>query len=240
MKKVYRVQRLAKKEEGAVIARIFWLSILSLVLIAVLFTVGLKFLGGFADFLSNVFKQDSTEEVSSNEVPAPPIVDSLPKATNTETITISGFSGSASKVEIYLDSSKAGEIDTQNGRFEFKDFRLSDGRNIISFKALSATGDSSDFSQTTTIVLDKEPPDLEITSPEDGKHFSGNNRITITGKTEADAQVFANNFLANVNSRGEFEVIIPLKLEGENKVEVKAVDEAGNIETKELKLHFNK
>jgi len=241
VKRVNRVQRIARHEEKTVVKRIFWLTIFSVVLVTMLFTVGLKFLGGFADFLDSIFKQDESQKTSAlNSSLSAPIIDSLPKATNEERITISGFSGNGSNVEIYRNSNKIDQTDTYDGRFEFKDFLLNRGKNEISLKAVSRNGESSDFSKTITVILDKEPPKLEISTPEDEQHFSGNNRVKIMGKTEPEAQVFAQGFLANVNSNGDFEITIPLESEGENKIEIKASDEAGNSETKLLRLHFKK
>ena len=239
MKRVNRVQRIARREEKSVVKRIFLLSVVSIVLIVFIFTIGINLLGNFADFLESIFESSDASQ-NSESAPVTPIIDTLPASTNQERIKVAGFSGNAAKVEIYLDLREVSEVETSDGRFEFNDFLLSRGENKISLKAINNNGDSSDFSKVATIFLDMEPPELQIDSPSDGQHFSGNNRVKITGKTEATAQVFAHGFLANVDANGEFEVTIPLEVEGENKIEIKAVDDAGNSETKELKLHFKK
>lgn len=239
MKRVNRLQKIAEHQEKAVISRIFWLTAVSVILIFVIFTIGVNFLGNFADFLGTFFKGSQSASENSDFVPPPPSVDSLPKATNNN-ITISGSSIGAAKVEIYRDSNKVDEVEIVDGKFEFKDFRLNDGDNNLLLKALSDSGNASDFSQAILIVLDTKEPDLEVESPKDDQNFSGNNRIKVIGKTETDVQVLVNNFLANVNSDGKFEVTIPLESEGENKIEVKAQDEAGNSKVKEIKVYFKK
>ncbi len=238
MRKINRVQRLAKREESAVIKRIFWLSVVSLILIVVIFTVGTSLLGKFADLLDKVFK-NNTNISQEGPAPPPPILDTLPHATNQDTITISGFSNNSSRAEIYNGSQLSGETNVDNDKFEFKDFKLNNGENKLTLKSFDANGKSSEFSQEVVVVLDKKSPNLEVTNPTDGQTFVQNNKIKVSGKTEKDAQVFANGFLANVDSSGNFDVSIPL-VEGENKIEVKALDDAGNTTKKEIKVEFKK
>jgi len=238
MKRTYRVQRLARKEESAVIKRIFWLSVISIVIVVIIFTVGISFLGKFADFLDNVFGNNTTV-VSEGETPLPPVADTLPPTTNQHLITVSGFSTNSSKVEIYNFGQLVDEISVDNSKFEFKDFRLDEGENKLSLKSFSPEGKTSDFSQEIIIIFDNKPPDLEVENPTDGQIFLQNNKIGVNGKTENNAQVFANGFLANVSTDGNFEVSIPL-VEGENKIEIKAQDDAGNNTTVELKVEFKK
>lgn len=141
-------------------------------------------------------------------------------------------------MEIYLNSINVGETEVVGGKFEFKNFRLKNGENKISLKAINQAGKASGFSQELTILLDKDEPDLKIESPQEDQTFSGNNKIKVSGETEKDAQVLANGFLANVDFNGKFEVTIPLN-EGENNIEVKAQDEAGNSKIVEIKVNFN-
>lgn len=238
MKRAYRVQRLARKEESAVIKRIFWLSVISVVIVIVIFTIGIPLLGKFADLLDNFFG-DNTNTVSGGETPLVPVVDTLPASTNQRTITVSGFSTNSSKVEIYNFGQLVNETNVDNSKFEFKDFSLDEGENKLSLKSFSVDEKSSDFSREIVIIFDNKPPDLEVENPTDGQIFLQNNKIKVNGKTENNAQVFANGFLANVSADGKFEVSIPL-VEGENKIEIKAQDDAGNITTAELKVEFKK
>ncbi|OGD97213.1 hypothetical protein A3A49_02425 [Candidatus Curtissbacteria bacterium RIFCSPLOWO2_01_FULL_38_11b] len=238
MKRIYRVQRLARKEESAIIKRIFYLSIISVALVIVIFTIGIPLLGRFADLLDSVFN-NNTSTISEGEIPLPPAVDTLPPTTNQLTITISGFSTNSLKVEIYKSGQLIDETNVDNGKFEFKDFRLDDGENRLSFRSINASGKSSDYTPEVVIILDKEPPDLEIQNPTEGQIFIENNKIKVSGKTEKNAQVFASGFLANVNNDGNFEVFISL-VEGENKIEVKAIDDAQNTTIKEIKVEFKR
>ncbi|MEK7581149.1 MAG: hypothetical protein AAB512_02580 [Patescibacteria group bacterium] len=239
MRKVNRIERLARREEKNIIKRIFFLSIISVILIFVIFTVGISALGKFADLVDAVFKNKAPAVKTDYSGLLAPILDSLPDATNSARLKISGFSSDGDKVEVYLQNEKVGETSITGGKFSYEDLTLSDGENELALKVVGAGGAASDLSSTVKIILDKKEPALEVSSPSDGQTFLENNRIKIEGETEKDAQVYANGFLANVSADGKFDVTIPLT-EGENQIEVKALDEAGNAKIAKLKVNFKK
>ena len=237
VKRNYRVERLARKEEKLIVKRIFTLSIFSVILIIVLFTLGIPVLGKFADFLDSAFKKDSTTTQETSIV-NPPRFDTFAKKTNQERITIWGFAPSGGKVELYKDGEISDTVDVVDGRFEFKDFRLSRGENRLKVRSVEENK-TSDFSDEENVLLDMVEPQLEVTSPVDDQTFEQNNRVKVTGKAEKDTQVFANGFLANVDTEGNFEVTVPIS-EGDSEIEVKAQDEAGNTKIVKVKVHFRK
>lgn len=239
MSKINRRQRLAGREERDVIKRIFVLSVISLFIIVLFFTTGIPFLGKFADLMDSVFGKNKQDAIVSTASAQTPIIDTLPKFTNNSSITVTGFSSNAVKIELYLEGQKIGETTIDSGRFRYENLKLQEGENNISAKALDANNLASDFSEPVKIVFSSKEPKLEVTSPSESQEFSGNNRIKVEGATQKDAQVFANGFLANVSVEGKFDVTIPL-VEGENKIEIKAVDEAGNTKTTTVKVVFRK
>lgn len=231
-----RLQKLAKKEESKAVKRIFYLFIVSFVLIVFLFTVGVQILGKFADFLEIIFKKDGTSE--QNTSLGIPILDSLPEATNSAKLSVSGFATNGQKIEIYLNDQRISETNIEGGKFVYDDLTLVKGENKISVKS-AQDNQLSDFSQVKTVIFDNDEPSLEISNPQEGQIFSGDRRIKVSGKTEKDAQVYANGFLASVSSSGDFEVQVPLN-EGENTIEIKAVDEAGNSKAQTRKVQYKK
>lgn len=238
MKRINRLERLAKKEEKAVVRRIFFLTIVSFVLIIFAFTQGISILGKFADILDGVFKgKDSSQE--SEALPSVPVLDPLPPATNSDNLTVSGFTTNSVKVEVWVNGEKSKEVEVSDSKFKADEVRLTEGENIIAAKSLSAVGAESDFSQELKIVFDKKEPELEVRTPTENQNFSGNNKIKVEGKTEENVQIFANGFLANVDSGGEFDVTVVLA-DGENTIEVKAVDEAGNVKELKIKVVYHK
>jgi len=239
IKRTPRLERLSRREERKVVKRIVYLSVFSIILAVFLITLGIPLLGKFADFLNLVFRKNEISQVVTNSKPRPPIIDLLPQATNSANLMISGFSEDDTKVVIYNDSQNAGETKVENGKFQFENLKLTDGQNEISAKAISKSGKESDFSQGVKVILDKEPPKLEVDTPSEGQSFSQDNRIKVSGKTDKNAQVYANGFLASVTADGNFEVLVPV-LEGETTIEIKAIDDAGNTKIETRKVNFKK
>ncbi len=239
MRKINRIERIARREEKNTIKRILILSVVSVVLIFLLLTLGVSLLGKLTDLLSVVFKGKASVSATDNSIVQAPILDPIPQATNSAQLKITGFSSDGKKVEVYKNGDKVGDTTVDGGRFSYEDITLSAGNNDITLKAVGNTGSTSDFSQVATIIFNKKEPLLSVDTPTDGQNFSGNNRIKVAGQSQKNAQVFANGFLANVNSDGKFDVTIPLT-DGENNIEVKALDEAGNVKTLKLKVNFQK
>lgn len=237
MKRTLRVQRLARKEERVLIKKIFTLSIFSIILIVFILTLGISFLGKFADLLSSVLGGKDSQSSAQSSVD-PPRLDQLSEATNSADFTVSGFARSG-KVKIVINDEEVGEADVIDGKFSYENILLDDDLNEIKAKVVGENGKESDFSDVVEIVLDTKEPKLEVESPSGDQSFSGNNRIKVSGATEADSQVYANGFLASVNSDGKFEVSIPL-VEGENTIEIKAIDDAGNVKVEKRKVGFRK
>ena len=238
-KRTSRIERLSRKEETKVVKRIVYLSIFSIILAVFLITLGIPILGKFADFLNLVFRKNEISQVDTKSTPRVPILDILPQATNSASLAISGFSQDETKVVIYNDLQNVGEAEVESGKFQFENLKLKDGQNEISAKAISKSGKESDFSGSVKIILDKEPPKLEVDTPSEGQSFSQDNRIKVSGKTDKEAQVYANGFLASVTADGNFEVLVPV-LEGETTIEIKATDDAGNTKVETRKVNFKK
>lgn len=239
MRKINRIERIARREEKNTIKRILILSVISLALVVLLLTVGVSVLGKLTDLMGLVFKGKTSVSTTENVTLQPPILDGIPQATNSAQLKITGFSSDGKKVEVYKNGDKVGDAAVDGGRFSYEDITLSTGSNDITLKAVGDTGSTSDFSRAETIVFAKKEPTLNVDTPTDGQNFSGNNRIKVSGQVDKNTQVFANGFLANVGSDGKFDVTIPL-MDGENNIEVRAQDEAGNIKTVKLKVNFQK
>ncbi len=240
MKRTSRLYRLSQREEKATVKKIVYLFVVSLLLLIFIFTLGISLLGKFADFLDVVFKKNASSQTSMNiTVPQAPVLDSLPSATNSARLSVSGFSATEGKINIYDNSEKVSETNATGGEFKSDDLTLKDGDNNISAKAVSPNGKESDFSNVQKVSFLQKEPTLKVDSPADGQSFSGDNRIKVSGKTDQNALVYANGFLANTNTDGLFEVFIPL-VSGDNNLEIKAVDLAGNTKIVKIKVTFNK
>lgn len=85
--------------------------------------------------------------------------------------------------------------------------------------------------------IDDDPPDLIITFPENGQHFS-EKRIAFEGKTEPGASVFAGEYQADVDEEGNWRIILILS-KGGNLATFKSFDAAGNYSTASVKAYYD-
>ncbi|GEM_PF-1166680 len=240
MKRTSRLYRLNQREEKATVKKIVYLFVVSVLLLIFIFTLGIPLLGKFADFLDVVFRKSNSSQVAVDKsIPQAPILDTLPDATNSARLSISGFSVADGKILIFDNDEKVGETQPEAGKFRYADFTLKDGNNSIAAKAVSSQGKESDFSQVKKVAFLQKEPRLDVDNPADGQTFSGNNRIRVSGKTDQNVQVYANGFLANTNPDGSYEIFVPLS-GGDNNVEIKAVDLAGNTKIVKRKVTFTK
>lgn len=229
--------RLSKRMEQKTKKNLF-LSVLGIVLIIFLvFKFGIPLLVNLSLFLSGSSNKEETKIQNSSFI-APPVLDSYPEATASANIIISGIASKKQTVNLYIndsliDTTKAGD----DGRFLFKK-TITPGENIIKAKAVMNEKES-DFSNTIIIAFKGAPPSLNISSPTDGQSFSKDqNVIDVKGITDADVKITINGFWAITDGSGNFSYKLPLQ-NGENKINVTAVDLAGNKTEKEIKVTYS-
>jgi bacillopeptidase F len=83
-----------------------------------------------------------------------------------------------------------------------------------------------------------DKPKLDISSPHDGDKVN-KNEISIQGSTDKDITVTINSSPVVVSAQQTFSYTIRLN-EGDNNIHIQAEDDAGNIETKDLKITYQK
>lgn len=89
---------------------------------------------------------------------------------------------------------------------------------------------------TTTVAADTEPPLLEVTSPEDGAELE-EKTITFAGVTEPGARVFAGKYEADVDSEGNWDIVLILG-EGKTVARFVARDAAGNESEASVTVYY--
>lgn len=109
-----------------------------------------------------------------------------------------------------------------DGSFDIP-YDLHEGVNKITVTAKKDSGKTTD--STFTVTLDSMPPSLSVKDPGITVHSSP---IWIEGATEKSATIRANGKNNKPNNDGSFKIAFDLKT-GENKLELFAVDEAGNV-----------
>jgi hypothetical protein len=206
------------------IKKIIWIFILAGLL---LYAVP-KILEQFSLVVDKLNSDTSIEE-EANALLFPPILDTLPDATNSSTVTIKGFAQNADRVEIYDNDIKKETvtIGTKDGSFTAIDIKLYEGSNVITGIAFGPKGEKSNPSEPLQINFKKAAPKLVIESPEDGSTVNGNNKIELRGITDAENTLTINGRWTRVLTDGTFKSVVNLN-EGENKIEVLTRDRAGN------------
>ena len=162
----------------------------------------------FGKITSNPNSQSQQKTEDEDFIPTPDL-DSLPKATKEEEITVTGTSSTGLKVALYLNGGLEEETDVNDdGTFEFS-IKLTEGENILKTKAIK-NDKESDFSSSVTISYIKEGPELSIDSPSDNADVKGSNPIEVKGKTDPDVKVVVNDFQAVSSSAGSYSYLLKL------------------------------
>lgn len=234
----HRYSRLASREEKKNIrSAAFYIALTVGALLLILF-FGLPILGKFAGIIHDLRTSNQPVDTTDTTAPAPPILDRPPEVTNSINIEITGRSEGGATIKLFVNDKEEEVLANNEGRFSYK-WALWDGENKISAKARDKAGNESGESEKFTVLYDNDEPELEITSPEDGKEFFGSKerQVTIQGKTESGSSITINDRIVAVDEDGGFAFVTTL-VEGDNQFTLKAADKAGNSTEKSLTLKF--
>lgn len=200
---------------------------------------GIPILANFALFLSNTKGDVSTQTTQQgpNFVGAPQL-NTLPDATNSAQLKVSGIAQANSTIDLYLNDDIVDKTQAdKNGSFSF-DATLNKGNNKIYVKS-RVDKNVSDPSQTFDIIFKNTNPTLSINSPSDGAQFSKDQSpINVTGKTDSDVKVTINGFWAIADQNNNFSYQLPLQ-NGDNEIKIIATDAAGNRTEKNIKVRYS-
>lgn len=156
-----------------------------------------------------------------------PRLDPMGEATNSAEITISGYANSGESVEISTETDIIKVLAAKDGTFSAPNIELVEGENRISAVSKKDKKESPP-SQVLVITYKNTPPKLEVSEPEDGKEYVGDQReATIKGVTDQDARVTINDRFVRVEDDGSFSIPYSLS-EGEVTLSIKSTDVAGN------------
>ncbi len=193
----------------------------------------------FAPKIGSLFGQISVNRNQTITPPQPntppPIFIDVPEAVNETKINLKGTSAPKTKIQIFVNGPKQGEVLTDNsGEFLFTDVKLNKGTNTIFAKA----GETK--SKVITIDYDDDAPEIEIESPEDGETIENlNERIEIKGKINEKAQIRINDRIAIQKPDNSFYFLLGVD-EGEVEIKITAIDVAGNKSEEELTVTYDK
>ncbi|MBI3985095.1 MAG: hypothetical protein HY344_04145 [Candidatus Levybacteria bacterium] len=228
-------QTLQKKTRKTMI-----LSIIGIIIVLfILFKFGISTLISFSLFLSGK-GGDAGLNGNQNAINfvAAPVLNPLVPATNSASMIITGLSQKDTKIELFINSRKVDETDTEeDGSFRFEqDLRLGD--NVISTRAV-VRDKKSDLSNQYTVLYKKTAPKLDISNPSDGASFKKEDKsVEVKGQTDGGATVTVNGFFAVINDDNNFSYVLPLH-DGDNEIKIVAEDSAGNRTEKTLKVNYS-
>jgi hypothetical protein len=100
-----------------------------------------------------------------------------------------------------------------------------EGTYVMTADIETVTGETSRLSEPQTVVFDRTPPSLVLTSPQDPQ-VSGES-VNVAGKTEAGAHLTINGQPATVDAEGNFAVDLALT-PGPYELRLTVADRAGN------------
>ena len=124
------------------------------------------------------------------------------------------------------------------GEFRFENVELVDGENSFSAIARSEVNGSSEVSERMRVVLDREPPELDLTNPSETSLKVEVADFDIVGRVTRGSSVTVNGQLAMVDDQGVFKLKVQLS-PGKNTFEVKARDLAGNEKSKSVEITYD-
>lgn len=224
-----RKSRLQRKREKESLKQAVKYLLLIFLVLYLMIKLGLPALIRMATFLGDIRSSSEPIEQQDEVRPMAPRLQPLPEATAESLIDVAGVGEPGTTVQLHLRGISVEETVVDNeGSFEFKGVHLREGENEIYVVARDDVGNKSDDSQTWMVTLDMSLPALGLDQPKNGdRFFDKDSPITVKGTAEEEADLTVNGRFVMIKSDGSWETTINLS-EGDNEIEVKAVDAAGN------------
>jgi hypothetical protein len=204
-----------------------------------IFTYGFKLLLNTSSFISGLFPQPSTKPFAKSEDSFNSIdISSIPQATNSPTFIVSGSILNFDVLDFYINGKKVKEVESPPDIFSEEIGDLEKGDNEVYVKAKSTDSKVEKKTIIYKVTYKNEKPKLEISEPTDSSTTS-NQEIKVKGSTDKEIYIHVNDLPVVVDADGSFETTVRLK-DGDNQIVVTAQDVAGNIETKSIKVTYQK
>jgi len=231
--------RSLSREDKSELAGFLQIIIVTVIIISVIYFLGVSGLTHISDFWS-IFTGERTSTKGDTVAPPPPTFAPAPPYTNEQKAEIRGYAEPGSEVVLFVNNGETGKVITEaGGTFSFTDVSLSEGKNTLTTTATDKAGNRSQKSAELIITLDTEPPNLEVSKPQNNQTFKGEDKtIQISGKTDPGAIVRINAIQATVLADGTFQATIHASKPGQIQITVVATDKAGNEEKAELAVTY--
>lgn len=232
-------RRLKKEKKKVVSQSIMMIGVAAILLFSFIFVV----IPNFFTFINNFLDSSTPFQEEDTTPPQIPIISAPINATNSAELKITGFGEPESFVIVIQNGSKNERVTiSEDGSFEVP-LTLETGENKISAYSVDQAENESATTKDYITIYDTTAPSIEIIEPADGTKFEtrANQSITITGKTgedEAGTKIYINDRVVFPKDDGTFSYSYRLN-EGENKLEIRAQDKAGNTNKIEVTYTFS-
>ncbi|MBI4058681.1 hypothetical protein HY404_00415 [Candidatus Microgenomates bacterium] len=216
----------------------FYYLFLSGSLFLILIFVGIPALAKVITVVSDFKQQPSTILNNDKIPPSPPRFTTSDTATNSARLTLIGSAEPSSHVTVYQNGKALEEELTDiEGQFSQK-VVLFEGENIFVARARDEAGNTSQNSSQLTIQLDKDLPEITITSPTQTTFAGGDEQtVIISGNTNKQVNLTINNRFITLDVDNKFSYAVKL-VSGDNQFKIVATDDAGNSAELDLTLNF--
>lgn len=232
------MSRLERHQKKELRTTIIFFTLTFLVTLYLILTWGIKILLNTSVFVANLKdKKNRSPLLKKNDVYALINIDSIPTATNSAKIIITGSLFNLTQLEFYLNGEKVKEKNfTSSDNFSEEIGELKEGNNEIYVKGKSENGKIVKQTKKFSVFYKNSPPQLTIHEPED-KKVTSQPEIKIKGSTDKETLVKINDLPVVVDAFGNFETTLFLK-QGENIITIIAEDQAGNRQEKIVTLTY--
>ncbi|MBP7774593.1 hypothetical protein KA078_02260 [Candidatus Woesebacteria bacterium] len=219
--------RLIRKERSKLMKQTFWYVVTAVLLVLIFI---LAVLPNFARIMDFVLNTDSSPVSAGDErqVIQPPILSAPVSATNSAQLKIEGNTLPDTEVTVVFNGEQMGKVAPQSdGTFSYL-ATLQDGDNTVTAFSTTKAGVESKTGKEYIVFYDRERPLLEITAPIDKTTFSAKEKVvTVVGTTDTDAKIKLNGRFVFPKADGSFSTQYTLA-DGENILDIVAIDDAGN------------
>lgn len=188
-----------------------------------------------------LIKTDNSPLIEAELRPTPPIFSDIPEATYSAMVRIAGFAQPGLDVILFINGAENDQkLVSESGTFTFDKVTLAEGENAVYAYTATARELRSEQSKTYTIVVDVTKPSVVIETPKDGEVMRGQSQriANFSGSvSELGSKVFIGERMVIVASDGKFSLPYQL-VEGDQEIQIKVMDKAGNEGLSSIKLRW--
>lgn len=232
--------RLQQHQQKQFKTRIVALVIFLILILYFIFSFGIRLLLNVSVYIANLGQKNSTLPITKTTDSFGSVsIDSIPSATNSAHIVVTGSVINFNLLEFYVNGDKVKNttLDSSDS-FSEEIGDLKNGENEVFIKGKIKDSTVEKQTQVYTVIYKANSPKLDISSPSDKAKVS-TQEVSVKGATDKETYIKINDLPIVVDAQGNFQTNIKLK-DGDNQIIVVAQDIAGNTETKSITVTYQK